>query len=93
MSRSYTFFPPCAPIGLLWDCSTFLFILLILLFGYFDFPQPRSLIPSNSIGIKVVMFEVFTVASMKVTAFRDIAPCSLVEVDRRFRAYTVFIFA
>jgi hypothetical protein len=30
---------------------------------------------------------------MKVTAFRDIAPCILVEVDRRFRAYTVFIFA
>jgi hypothetical protein len=29
-------------------------------------------------------FEVLT-ASMKMTAFWDIVPCSLVEVDRRFR--------
>jgi hypothetical protein len=32
-----------------------------------------------------VRFQVLTAASMKVTAFWDIAPCSLVEVDRRFR--------
>jgi hypothetical protein len=25
MSRSYTFSPPCAPIGVLWDCFTFTF--------------------------------------------------------------------
>jgi hypothetical protein len=30
-------------------------------------------------------FQVVTSASMKMTVFWDIAPCSLVEVDRRFR--------
>jgi hypothetical protein len=30
-------------------------------------------------------FQVLMVASMKMTAFWDVAPCSLVEVDRRFR--------
>jgi hypothetical protein len=30
-------------------------------------------------------FQVLTAASMKVTSFWDIAPCSLVEVYRRFR--------
>jgi hypothetical protein len=30
-------------------------------------------------------FQVLTVASMKMTAFREIAPCSLAEVDRYFR--------
>jgi hypothetical protein len=35
-----------------------------------------------------VRFHVLTVTSMKLTAFWDIAPCSFVEVDRRFsRAY------
>jgi hypothetical protein len=33
----------------------------------------------------VVRFHVLTVASVKMTAFWDIAPCSLVDVDRRFR--------
>jgi hypothetical protein len=32
-----------------------------------------------------VGFQVLTAASMKMTAFLDIAPCSLVEVDRCFR--------
>jgi hypothetical protein len=32
-----------------------------------------------------VRFQVLTAASTKMTAFWDIAPCSLVEVDRRFR--------
>jgi hypothetical protein len=31
-----------------------------------------------------VRFQVLTVVSMKVSAFWDIAPCSLIEVDRRF---------
>jgi hypothetical protein len=31
-----------------------------------------------------VKFQVLTAASMKMTAFWDIDPCSLVEVDRRF---------
>jgi hypothetical protein len=34
---------------------------------------------------RFVRFQVFVAASMKVTFFWDIAPCSLVEVDRRFR--------
>jgi hypothetical protein len=36
-------------------------------------------------GSRVLLgFQVLTVASTKMTAFWDIAPCSLVEVDRRF---------
>jgi hypothetical protein len=31
-------------------------------------------------------FQVFTMAGMEMAAFWDIAPCSLVEVDRRFRS-------
>jgi hypothetical protein len=30
-------------------------------------------------------FHVLTAASMNMTVFRDVAPCSLVEVYRRFR--------
>jgi hypothetical protein len=33
----------------------------------------------------VVRIEVLTVASMKITDFWDVAPCSLVETDRHFR--------
>jgi hypothetical protein len=33
-----------------------------------------------------VRCQVLTVAFMKMTAFCDIAPCSLVEIDRRFRS-------
>jgi hypothetical protein len=32
-----------------------------------------------------VRFQVLAVAIMEMTAFRDIAPCNIVEVDRRFR--------
>jgi hypothetical protein len=32
-----------------------------------------------------VRFQVLTAASMKITIFWDVAPCSLVEVYRRFR--------
>jgi hypothetical protein len=32
-----------------------------------------------------VRFQVLTAAIMKMTAFWDIAPCSLIEGDRRFR--------
>jgi hypothetical protein len=32
-----------------------------------------------------VRFQVLTAASMRIRAFWDVAPCSLVEVDRRFR--------
>jgi hypothetical protein len=32
-----------------------------------------------------VRFQVLTAANVKMAAFLDIAPCSLVEVDRRFR--------
>jgi hypothetical protein len=32
-----------------------------------------------------VRFQVLTAASTKVTVFWDVAPCSLVEIDRGFR--------
>jgi hypothetical protein len=36
--------------------------------------------------------QVPTAASMKTTAFWDVAPCSLVEVDRRFRGVYCLLF-
>jgi hypothetical protein len=36
-----------------------------------------------------VGFQVCTAERMKITAFWDVAPCSLVDVDRRFRALTM----
>jgi hypothetical protein len=38
--------------------------------------------PKNSLWVR---FQVLTSASVEVTALRDIAPCSLIELDRRFR--------
>jgi hypothetical protein len=35
---------------------------------------------------KTVRFQVLTAASMKMTAFWDITPCSVVELDGRFRS-------
>jgi hypothetical protein len=35
--------------------------------------------------IALVRFQVITAASMKMTAFWDIVPCSVVGVDRHFR--------
>jgi hypothetical protein len=32
-----------------------------------------------------VRFQVFTAASIKFTVFRDVPPCSHIQVDRRFR--------
>jgi hypothetical protein len=40
---------------------------------------------SPEVSVYVVRSQVLTAASMKMTAFWDIALCSLVEVDRRFR--------
>jgi hypothetical protein len=38
----------------------------------------------------MVRFQVLTAASMKMTVFWDVAPCSMVDTDRRFRvAYCV----
>jgi hypothetical protein len=39
--------------------------------------------PENE--LPVVRFHVLTAASMKMFVFWDVAPCSLVEIDRRFR--------
>jgi hypothetical protein len=49
--------------------------------------QPSSLLHIGHIPCcdNTSRFQVFTAASMKMTAFGDIAPCSLVEADRRFR--------
>jgi hypothetical protein len=33
----------------------------------------------------LVRFQVFKAASMKITVVWDVAPCSLVDIDRRFR--------
>jgi hypothetical protein len=36
-------------------------------------------------------FQVLTAVSMNMTVFWDVAPCSLVEIDRRFRgAYCLY---
>jgi hypothetical protein len=41
----------------------------------------------------IVRFQVLTAASMKMTVFWDVAPCSLVEIYRRFRgAYCLYRF-
>jgi hypothetical protein len=40
----------------------------------------------------VATFQVLTAASMNMTAFWDMAPCSLVKVDRRFR-YACWLIA
>jgi hypothetical protein len=53
----------------------------------FDLPKTERQI---NVGFKkskeyAVRFQVLTVARMKMIAFRDIAPCSIVEVYRRFR--------
>jgi hypothetical protein len=40
---------------------------------------------NTSVLIPVLRFQVLTAASMKMTAFWDIAPCSLVKVDQCFR--------
>jgi hypothetical protein len=41
----------------------------------------------NSVGVRMnyVRFQVLPAASMNLTDVWDVAPCSLVEVDRRFR--------
>jgi hypothetical protein len=38
-----------------------------------------------------VRFQVLTAASLKMTAFWDVAPCSVVEIGRRFRDATASI--
>jgi hypothetical protein len=40
---------------------------------------------------KFVRFQVLTTVSMEIRASWDVAPCSLVGVDRRFRGPTVSI--
>jgi hypothetical protein len=39
----------------------------------------------------MVRFQVLTAASMKMAVFWDVAQCSLVEIDRRFRGLTAFV--
>jgi hypothetical protein len=46
----------------------------------------RAIVPTVRISkTHVVRLHVLAAASMKTTAFWDIAPCSFVEADRRFR--------
>jgi hypothetical protein len=37
---------------------------------------------------KLMRFQLLTVMSRKVAVFSDVAPCSLVEIDRRLRCVT-----
>jgi hypothetical protein len=53
--------------------------------------EGRSIICRNVVAfkvslkiLKIVRFQVFAAASTKMPAFRDVAPCSLVEVYWRF---------
>jgi hypothetical protein len=59
------------------------FIKFFVLF-FLQFQSPFSTRVVISITNIFVRFQVLTAASMKI-AFWDIASCSLVEVDRRFR--------
>jgi hypothetical protein len=53
--------------------------------------KPRSLFTSYlEKTLRRVRFHVLTAATMKVTAFWDVEPCSLFEVDRRFRGAYCF---
>jgi hypothetical protein len=52
--------------------------------SFTTFPQWQAQI-SNEFQVMHVTFQVLIVASMKVTTFGVVAPCSLVEVYRRFR--------
>jgi hypothetical protein len=36
-------------------------------------------------NITKMRFEILTVTSMKMAVFWDVAPCSLIDIDRRFR--------
>lgn len=45
-----------------------------------------ALMREETNGLHLADFRFFTAARMKITAFWDITPGSLVEVDRRFRA-------
>jgi hypothetical protein len=47
--------------------------------------EEPSLVYSLTTLYQLTRFQVFTAASIKIIAFWDIALCSLVEVDRRFR--------
>jgi hypothetical protein len=55
----------------------------INLTGNYNSCMHRNLICPTTLNN--MRFQVLTAASMKMTAFWDIVPCSLVEVDRRFR--------
>jgi hypothetical protein len=52
--------------------------------SFTTFPQWQAQI-SNEFQVMHVTFQVLIAASMKVTTFGNVAPCSLVEVYRRFR--------
>jgi hypothetical protein len=39
----------------------------------------------NQICFVLMRFQVFAVKTMKLTVFLDVAPCSLVHVNQRFR--------
>jgi hypothetical protein len=44
---------------------------------------------NTKVNVRKVSFKVLLAARMKTLAFRDIVPCSLVEVYRRFRGSSI----
>jgi hypothetical protein len=41
-------------------------------------------------SIQFVRFEVFMATSMKMAVFWDVVPCSLVDIDQRFRGAYIY---
>jgi hypothetical protein len=80
MSRSYTSYPPFASIGVLRDYFTFIPVKYNFLMQFMFYLSDKE-----NKRLRSVRFQVLAAAGMKMTAFLDIAPCTLVEVDRRFR--------
>jgi hypothetical protein len=48
----------------------------------YGYPNPTEPLKESYLSVR---FQVLTVASMKIRAFWDIAPCGLLGVDLRFR--------
>jgi hypothetical protein len=52
------------------------------IFGNRPYHGEQEIVPNFSYYVRL---KVLTVACTKMTVFWDMAPCSLIEVDRRFR--------
>jgi hypothetical protein len=57
----------------------------LLLLGRRELCSKREQHSYFSLNLYALRFQVLMAASMKVTVFWNVAPCSLIEIDRRFR--------